>query len=407
MLKDSEKRILQLEAQENAVASMAGATSGPDKAILLEAVRTIQGARYAASKKLEVSQAPVQVLDPNATEAELASARVYRAVRRGDETYLPSWQDDVVGMPNALIRSSLFASSSGRMQLTGSTADSDSALDADVTVRKTAARDIKIFTPKKSTITLHGFPMQSYDRQVYAACLHQYRRDRPLNTWCQQTYYQLARDMGRKQGIDVYRAIRASLCRLSIAVVSARLNDGALSIAPRRLLEVDGIDGARDSLSGSDLVEFRVPTDMAEFYGPHMWSKVTRAVFRYRSGLRPWIAAFYSTHGGPWPLSIESLHKMSGMECKRLEFQRRLMSALSELESDDTPENLRVVNSITDGEQMVVYLERWCDDPVTVRKAIKARQATENSATLDVENTVRRPLGASIFAALRPKRAPE
>lgn len=413
MLNDSEKRIQDLEAQVSAVASMAEAVSGPEKQLLLDAAKTIQGARYAVGKKLEAAQEPIQVLDPNATEGELMYARIYRAVQRGDDTYLPSWKIDEVAMPNALLRSSLFASSSEAARVTASTADSESTRDAELARLPPVPRNIKIFCPSDTSITLHGVPMHSYDRQVYAACLNHYRLDRPLNVWCTKSYYQLAHETGRKQGVDVYRAIRASLRRLNIAVVGARLRRGETSIAPRRLLEVNDFDGApghgaeHEPLRGSDIVEFRVPTDVAQFYGPNMWTKVPQEVFKYRAGLRPWIAAFYSTHGGPWGLAVESLHKMSGMGCSLREFERLLISALSDLESDTTPDNLRVVHFITDGNKIAVYLERWCGDLKSVREAVEARKTREQSLTPGVVSTSQIPHGASIFAALRSKLKPE
>jgi hypothetical protein len=400
-----------------------------------------QRARAAAAAAVE----PVLVLADNATEEELRTARQRRAVAKGKSVYLPSWRDEVVGLPNALLRSALFSVSGP---------STESLLDHPIAVLG------------DTSITLTGNKLTDYDRQVFAAVLCYYA-DRPLSNsvgdsdWIRVSYRQFSAVMGHTSGANVNKAIHDSLIRLNAAHLRLRINRrdiplptlvevvfNNIPVMPEKsafgsmcaslsdlnaepvdvqlrdeqtVLVANGLPVTKTferyvtvkavpttpatlafsrmcrSLASNDAepiklqlegevttveaevvrfktdVAFRVQREMAELFGPTDWSSVPKVAFQKYSGLPRWLSTFYSTHSKPYPLPVAQLLKLSDSTCSTSEFRRRLKVALTKLQEETTPRELRVKDFQLDPEsdKLIVHLVRW-DDAVIVGK-IRAR----------------------------------
>lgn len=302
-------------------------------------------ARATARKSSEAKENPVATLTEDASDSEIRKARQRRAVRCGQDVYLPSWTDATVGLPNALLRSALFASAS----------ESPGFL-----------KEAKIASQGDTVLTFTGEGLISYDRKVFAVCLDHYRDDRPLSPgedspWVRTTYYQFASALDLRYGPGVHRAIRASLMRLNHANLRARVN--RLSVPLPRLIEVAFDEGYMDEstpddqLKASDHIVFRVTERMAELFGPTDWSAVPKIALTDFAGLTSWLAAFYSTHKAPCELQVDILYARTGVTCSKAEFRRMLKKALTKLQ--EAPQEVRVERFAITKTAVWVSMARW------------------------------------------------
>lgn len=277
----------------------------------------------------------------------MREARQRRAVRRGEDVYLPSWRDAAVGIPNLILRSSLFSASA---------------------VTDKPLMNLEILSQGDTSIMLTGHPLGDYDRRVFAACLNYYRCDRPLSSgddprWVKVTFWQLARDLKVTYSANTHQAIRDSLIRLNAAHLRIRVK--RVDIPMPRLMDVvfdDGYQGRATPerlLRGSDLISFRVLESMARLFGPEDWSAVSDTALHEYSGLPAWLASYYSTHAKPYPVKVEDLFKWSGVVCELREFRRRLKRALARLQGEDVLENIRVSAFELTDSHLTVELVRW------------------------------------------------
>ena len=318
---------------------------GVNAAILLAAADTLTLAAKREQKKL--SQAPVLQLPANASNTELRQARIRRAVRRGEDLYLPSWREMAVGFPNVLVRSALFATTNPGKSLI----DEPIATQGDATLKKT------------------GLQLGHYDRQVFAACLRYYKDELTLHGeknpqgWVKVSFWQLSQDLNIPYGRNSHIAIRESLIRLNAAHLRIRIKTKDLPLP--RLIEVafdDGYAGrssTSSSVKGSDMVAFRVLDWMADLFGPEDWSNVSDSAIFEMSGLQSWLATFYSTHDKSFNLRIVDLYDYSGATCELREFRRRLKDSLENLKSDDIDARVRVKSYEMDKNSVTVHLVRW------------------------------------------------
>lgn len=73
-------------------------------------LQAAEGEQKRATKRAQ----PILELPATATLSEMRKARRSRAVRRGKDVFLPTWQDLCTAMPNALIRSALWSVKANR-----------------------------------------------------------------------------------------------------------------------------------------------------------------------------------------------------------------------------------------------------------------------------------------------------
>lgn len=319
---------LDLTAQSKAVAAVAGAASGQQQEMLVAGSRSLALAARRVETRARSNESAVLDLASNATQAIFTAERTRRAVRRGKDVYLPSWADYAVGLPNALLRSSLW--SAGEQSESWMENAQVANLGRDVAVLYT------------------GRQLTQYDRRVFAACLDHYREDRPLSpggaaSWIQLSFFQLAQSMGLAYTLNSHKAIRGSLLRLEAAAL--RVCKNHLELPVPRLLEVAFDDGyhsrPESELMGRDQIMFRVLEQLAALYGPSTWTAVPKPALGMK-GLRGWLAGFYATHSVPRILPFKTLHEISGLACRPNDFRARVCKALDELKTEDTPPEMRV-----------------------------------------------------------------
>lgn len=305
--------------------------------IVLDAAEEINRAadNKARRERKYASEPAIKALPENATVAEVKAARQRQATRRGVEVYLPSWSAMARALPNAFLRTALF-STSKEVQ-----ADNDKILSGDQTLL-VANKEIGSF--ENMTLHLSGYLLCQFDREVYANCL-EYYRERPLapiggTQHIQTSFFEFASRMGISYGLRSHIAIRASLLRLSFAQM--RLRYKRLNLEVPKLLSVSFEDGeAGGDYKGSDTLDLRVTTEIAELFGPGEWTSVELAAVGY-GGLKGWLANFYAGHSYKKWLPIKTLYKLTGYESHMRNFKASLRTALDKLMSEETPECSRI-----------------------------------------------------------------
>ncbi|PLK48312.1 plasmid replication initiator TrfA [Uliginosibacterium sp. TH139] len=346
--RNNAEQIAELQAQ--AAATRRAAEAAADvltQDLAFAAAATLESVARHQLRRKTTEEAPVLLLPDNASIAEVRQARLRRAVQRGKDVFLPTWREATVGIPNALLRSSLFSAAG---------------------VTNKPLMNLEIRVQGDTSLTLTGHPLGDYDRRVFAACLNYYRDDRPLCPgselrWVTVTFWQLARNLNVSYCANTHQAIRDSLIRLNAAHLRIRVK--RVDIPMPRLLDVlfdDGYQG-KDTparlLKGSDLISFRILESMATLFGPEDWSAVSEAALHDYSGLPAWLASYYSTHAKPFPVKVEDLFRWSGVVCEFREFRRRLKLGLERLQRVDVPEKVRLVAYELTNTHLTVELERW------------------------------------------------
>lgn len=344
----SQSSAVALEVQAHAVA--AGAQAGENQALqdrMMAGADTLQALARKQERNRKAAEAePVLTLDPDASMYEVRTARQRRAVRHGTNVYLPTWSEATVGLPNSLLRSALFASTSKNRGF---------------------LRDANIEAVGDVEITMTGESLCDYDRKVFGFCLDHYR-DRPLSSdaqrgadvWVQTTYYSACLELDLAPGLGVYRALRGSLLRLNAATLRVKI--GRLNVPLPCLVEVvfeDGADAAADALRGSDLIAFRISESMANLFGPTTWTAVPMQALTAFSGLTGWLAAFYSTHRAPYIIKIDDLYQRTGVTCSKSEFRRMLRIAIDKLTPETVLDSIRVDRYVLTKDQLWLSLTRW------------------------------------------------
>lgn len=353
-------RTEELNAQAHLVATVA--LGKPVNAVDEPTLHNVARALANAAKR---SEAQVADLPPMATPAELQKARSRRAVRRGNDVFLPSWRELCTGLPNALLRSALWSVAAighGKEDAEAYAGTLQSSLDSEG-ASLPAQGDVRIIN--------RGPKLGWYDRRVFAACLDHYKDDRPLYkatetsgvaekpSWVPVSYLKFLESMGAAYSTDGHNSLRKSFERLS--AISLHVRSRGLEVQMPRLLEVSFADGESrgEKAKASDLILFRVLEPIAELYGPANWTAVPHEALNAGRGLYSWLATFYSSHAHPYPIQIKTLYAIAGATCLQAKFKFQLKEALNALSKPDVPDGIRVSDYQIDKSTVTVGLVRW------------------------------------------------
>ncbi|WP_176058996.1 plasmid replication initiator TrfA [Paraburkholderia sp. BCC1876] len=350
-------KVAELRTLANLTADAALTADTDRQMTVLDAAKKLQdiadGLERREKKALE--QRAVAELPANATANEIHHSRRRQATRVGPDVYLPGWSATSSALPNAFLRSALFAATRGVQ------ADNANLFAGGSTG---LVAEEKIGTFKDTTMMFSGHRLCQFDRLVYSTCL-EYYREAPL---CpeesprhqQTTFYEFACRMGNGYSVKAHRAIRASLLRLSFAQV--RLRHERINIEVPNLMSVKFDDDGKsvESFKGSDALLLRVTTSVAELFGPGAWTAVEIGAARY-DGLRGWLANFYAGHAHPKPLPVELLHQLCGYGPNKSNFRASLVRALEKLKDPNTPACSRVASYhfSRDGTNIYVVRSAW------------------------------------------------
>jgi hypothetical protein len=219
------------------------------------------------------------------------------------ESQLPLWPASTRGVPNAILRSALFGviQRGKRRYQEG--------------VELASIGDIKIIYT--------GPRLDQGDLDVWEQCLS-LARSEGLGEKIQFTANDFLRSIGRGVGRTQHVWLKKALTRLSGSVVEIEDGDRAYF---GTLLN----GGGRDESSGRYVIEINLK--IKALYGHTAWTQIQwDERHRLNKHLAQWLHGFYSTHKQPFPIKVETIHKLCGSETKNLiRFKQALKAALKEL----------------------------------------------------------------------------
>jgi hypothetical protein len=217
---------------------------------------------------------------------------------------LQNWREPYRAIPNAVLRSALFAviGKGQRARLDG------------ITINSQAGNGL-IYT---------GGQLDQSDLDLWASVLH-LLRNHPLDQECHTSMYALLKelritDTGPSRASLKHRLLRLSNCDLSIRTASF-VYEGNLAEA--------------GCLDGNKPLVLRLNPSIIRLFASDQYTLIHWGVRCMLSGspLAQWLHGYYSTHAAPYPVRIDTLHKLSGSRTvspgKFLQLLRRALDRLA------------------------------------------------------------------------------
>jgi len=217
---------------------------------------------------------------------------------------IPIWPLAVRGVPNAVLRSALFG--------------------AIKRGKRAYQQGVKKASVEGVTVIHTGPQLDQADLDVWQQCLH-LARIGGLGTRIQFSAAGFLKAIDRGVGGKDIEWLKNAFRRLSSSVVEVA--DGKRAYFGPML-----IGGARDDETGHYVIEMN--PKIVSLFGTDGWSSIEFEARRAlkKQPLSQWLHGFYSSHARPFPMKVETLHRLCGSENKQMAgFRRELVDALKRL----------------------------------------------------------------------------
>lgn len=217
---------------------------------------------------------------------------------------LPLWPEPVRAVPNGFLRSALFGAVARGKR------------------RNIDGEDIAAI--EGVNIRYKGDRLDQGDLDVWESVLHA-ARVQELGTHCRTTSYALLKLMGLTDSGDNRRTLFKRIERLVAC---------ALTIKQGRYSYIGSLiaGAAKDDETGEWVIELN--PKLAALFAADQFTQVEWSI-RHELGGKPlaqWLHGFYSSHAKPFPIKIETLHKLCGSEAKDMwKFTQTLRRSLDAL----------------------------------------------------------------------------
>lgn len=224
----------------------------------------------------------------------------------GVQMQLPIWPDSVRGVPNGFLRTALFgAIAKGRRRYI----DGESLA---------AVEGIEV--------TYTGQRLDQGDLDVWEAVLHAVRFQ-DLGSQCRVTSYALLKLIGKPDSGKNRQTLQKRI---------TRLRGGTLTLRQGPYTYIGGLiqEAFKDDETQEWVIELN--PKLLRLYGSDQFTMVDWSVRRALHGkpLAQWIHGFYSSHAAPFPIRIETLHKLCGSEAAEIwKFNQTLRKALDDVQA--------------------------------------------------------------------------
>ncbi len=253
--------------------------------------------RIRACRDARDRKTPHQAGLPSAKPGEAPAGRLLDAIRRktteralAAPAQLPFWPDAVRGVPNGILRSALFGA-----------------------IKRGKRRYVEreVFASVQGIDILYTGPrLDQSDLDVWQGALH-LARLAPLGNRIEFTEKSFLRLIGRggEGGVNIGKSdrdwLKNALARLSANTVE--IKQGPYAYAGSLVDEY-----FRDEDSGRYVLVLN--PRMKVMFGREGWTQIDWSLREALRGhpLAQWLHGFYSTHACPFPLKVETLHKLCG-----------------------------------------------------------------------------------------------
>ncbi|HHH9367217.1 plasmid replication initiator TrfA [Pseudomonas aeruginosa] len=245
--------------------------------------------------------------DSSLTSPAGFEARIQRIRAKSSSTFarpvqLPLWPDINRGVPNAWLRCALFAGIQGR--------------------GRKALKSELLATVEGIEIRFSGWQLDQSDLDVWETVIH-LARQHPIGNRVYFSESQILRELNRSVGSSDRKWLRSVLVRLAGALVEVKLGE--------RSFFGTLLKGASDECSRRYVIELEPHLHALYMTG---WTQINwedRVRLR-RKPLALWLHGWFSSHAEPFPLTVSTIHRLSGSVNSHYgSFKRQLAQALDEL----------------------------------------------------------------------------
>ena len=238
------------------------------------------------------------------TARKRPSKPVTTATVRATQLSLELWPDAVRGVPNAVLRGSLFTVSKQRA---------------------TAKKRELLAAVEGIEIRFKGERFNQTDLDLWEMLLH-LARMQPLGNQVEFTAYSLLKELGRGTGGKDHEDLKEDIARLLGGVVEITWTDTNKTFLGH-LVE----KAYRDETTQRYVVVF--DQKMLSLYeGGYSYVDWQRRKALKGNSLAKWLQGFYASHAAPYPYKVETIKNLCGSTVARLtDFRRLLRAGLDEL----------------------------------------------------------------------------
>jgi len=252
----------------------------------------MNGARFSTKERLE------SILE-HCRKSPLAQSSPMQSANKG-ETLQP-WTESVRAVPNGLLRSALFG--------------------AIAKGRRRYINGAELAAVESVTIRYKGERLDQGDLDVWLSVLHAVRVQK-LGSRCRLTSYALLKLMGKSDSGKNRAGLQTSI---------ERLVANALTIRQGQQTYIGSLIGfaAKDEETREWIIE--LDPRLRPLFAADQFTKIQWAVRQALNGhqLAQWLHGFYSSHADPFPLKVETLHRLCGSEAGLIsDFKKKLCKAL-------------------------------------------------------------------------------
>lgn len=220
---------------------------------------------------------------------------------------LPLWAEYRRGVPNDLVRGALF------------TVGNSSAKRA---YRKSAV----IAALGNIEIVYTGEELRQDDEDVFLQLVHLARMS-PLGCFIEFTAHSLLKALKWPTNSRSYGRLRDTITRLNATGLEVRSENRGYSGSLIRDFEWRGADG-----SSSRMWKVRLEPRIVALFGHVAYSQIDWDQRLKLGNLGKWLHSFYYTHAQPYPLKVETIHRLCGSTTRSIaKFRQLLRSAMEEL----------------------------------------------------------------------------
>jgi hypothetical protein len=234
------------------------------------------------------------------------------------EIRLPEWPDSKRGTPNSFLRSALFTS-------------------ADCKKERIHLNETILASQDGISIIYTGPQLNQEDLTLWETLVH-LAKEQPLGFVCDFTAYEILKILELPIGGDGYKRLEKDIMRLAKPLVTIKHGDRHFS---GHLIESAAID------EKTQHYKIELGKGLIKLYSESTWIDVDQRLQLRRKSLAQFLHGYYSSHKNPYPVKVETLHKLSGSNIKELKnFRPKLKAAHEELIKIEFIESYSIENDL-------------------------------------------------------------
>jgi len=234
-----------------------------------------------------------------------------QVLRTGKIYQLPLWPESRRGVPNALVRGALFTVGNSRHE-------------------RRYRKNTVIATLGGIEINYTGEELRQDDEDVFLQLLHLSRLS-PLGTEVKFTAHSLLKALHWPTNSRSYDRLRDTITRLSATGIEVRTEVGANQYGYSGSLVRD-FEWAEPDRGPSRAWIIRLEPRIVALFGHVAYTQIAWGQRLKLGNLAKWLHSFYYTHSNPFPLKVETIHRLCGSTTKSPgKFRQLIKMALDEL----------------------------------------------------------------------------